>query len=174
MLRDSVVRLWRLYHTPHGKRLFRYSMVSVISTLTTFVVLGTIFYGLRLWSEVPDNVIANIVGILPSYYLNRSWAWGKRGKSHLWREVVPFWLMSFAGIALAIGVGALAHHVSVDVLHLHRLGRTAVLYGANLFAFGVLWVLKFLIISRLFHVHPVQEAVHEAVHELEELEPAAS
>lgn len=154
MLGDTVVRLWRLYHTPSGKKLFRYTMVSVVSTVVSFAVLGILFYVLRLWSEVPDNVIANIAGIFPSYYLNRSWAWGKTGPSHLWREVVPFWAMSFAGIVIAIGAGTLAHHIGVSVLHLHRLGRTAVLYGANIFAFGVLWVGKYLIINKLFHVHP--------------------
>ncbi|MDE3085627.1 MAG: GtrA family protein [Acidobacteriota bacterium] len=154
MLGDTVVRLWRLYHTPTGKKLFRYSMVSVVSTVVSFAVLGILFYALQLWSEVPDNVLANVAGILPSYYLNRSWAWGKSGPSHLWREVVPFWAMSFAGIFLAIGAGSLAHHLGVSVFHLHRLGRTAILYGANIFAFGVLWVGKFLIINKLFHAGP--------------------
>ena len=157
MLGDSVVRLWRLYHTPSGKKLFRYSMVSVVSTVVSFAVLGILFYALRLWSEVPDNVLANVAGILPSYYLNRNWAWGKTGPSHLWREVVPFWAMSFAGIFLAIGAGSLAHHIGVSVLHLHRLGRTAILYGSNIFAFGVLWVVKFLIINKLFHVAPIAD-----------------
>lgn len=154
-------RLWRLYHTPQGKKLFRYAMVSVVSTVVTFAVLGVVFYALKLWSEVPDNVIANIAGIFPSYYLNRSWTWGKSGKSHLWREVVPFWAMSFAGIVLAIIAGDVARHVSVDTLHLHRLGRTAVLYGANIVAFGILWVAKFFIINKLFHVHPVDDAAAE-------------
>lgn len=161
MLGESAARLWRLYHTPQGKRLFRYTMVSVISTVISFAVLGILFYALRLWSEIPDNVVASIVGIPPSYYLNRSWAWGKTGPSHLWREVAPFWVMSFVGIAMAIGAGAVAQHISVSDFHLHRLGRTAVLYGTNVFAFGVLWVLKYLIINRLFHVHPVADAVHE-------------
>jgi putative flippase GtrA len=161
MLGDTVVRVWRLYHTPAGRRLFRYAMVSVVSTVVTFAVLGILFYALGLWSEVPDNVLANVAGIFPSYYLNRSWAWGKTGPSHLWREVLPFWAMSFAGIFLAIGAGTLAHHVGFSVLHLHRLGRTVILYGANVFAFGVLWIGKFLIINKLFHVHPVADAAHE-------------
>lgn len=163
MLGDAAVRLWRLYQTPKGKKLFRYAVVSVISTVITFAVLGVLFYALRLGSEVPDNVIANMTSILPSYYLNRSWAWGKTGRSHLWREVVPFWSMSLAGILLAVGTGLVAHHVGVTVLHLHRLGRTAVLYGANIFAFGVLWVGKFLIINKLFHVHPMADAADELV-----------
>lgn len=162
-MRELLQRAWRLYHTPAGKKLFRYSMVSVISTVLAFAVLGLIFYVLRLGSEVPDNVFANLAGIIPSYYLNRSWAWGKTGPSHLWREVVPFWSMSIVGIALAVFTGLFAHHIGVSVLHLHRLGRTAVLYGANIFAFGVLWVVKFLIINRLFHVHPVADATHELI-----------
>ena len=161
MLGDAVGRLWRLYQSPQGKKLFRYAMVSVISTLITFAVVGVIFYALKLWSEIPDNVIGNIAGIPPSYYLNRSWAWGKTGKSHMWREVVPFWAMSFAGIVLAVGAGALARHISVDTFHLHRLGRTVVLYGANIFAFGLLWVAKFFVINKLFHVHPAADASTE-------------
>ena len=161
MLGDTVVRVWRLYHTPTGRKLVRYAMVSVVSTAVTFAVVGIVFYALQLWSEVPDNVIGNVAGILPSYYLNRNWAWGKTGPSHLWREVVPFWAMSIAGIFFAIGAGVLAHHIGVDVFHLHRLGRTVVLLGSNVGAFGVLWVAKFLVINKLFHVHPVAEAEHE-------------
>lgn len=158
---EVLERLVRLYRTPHGKRLFRYTMVSVITTALTFTVLGIIFYVLRLWSEVPDNLIANLTGILPSYYLNRSWAWGKSGPSHLWREVVPFWTMSVVGIVLSVLVGIFARHLGVSVLHLQRLGRTAVLYGANIFAFGVLWVVKYLVNNRLFHTHPLHEALEE-------------
>lgn len=161
MLGATVDRLWRLYHTPQGKKFFRYTMVSVISTITTFVVLGLIFYVLRLWSEAPDNVIANVAGIFPSYYLNRNWAWGKSGPSHLWREMVPFWSVSVAGIVFALFVGIGAHHLSVSVFHLHRLGRTVVLFGANVFAFGVLWVVKYMVINRIFHVHPLADAAHE-------------
>jgi putative flippase GtrA len=163
MLVDVARRLWRMYHTPRGRKLVRYAMVSVVSTVVTFAFLGIVFYGLRLWSEVPDNVMANVAGIFPSYYLNRSWTWGKSGPSHLWREVVPFWAMSFAGIVLAIIAGGAAKHVSVDVLHLHRLGRTVVLYGANLFAFGLLWVLKFFLINKLFHVEAGADRASELV-----------
>src|SRR5579872_880385 len=161
MLGDAAVRLVRLYRSPRGKKLVRYTMVSAISTAVTFAVLGILFYALNLWSEEPDNVLANVAGIFPSYYLNRSWAWGKTGPSHLWREVVPFWAMSVVSIFLALGAGIAAHHVSVNVLHLHRLGRTMVLYGANLFAFGVLWVGKFLVINKLFHVQAAADAVPE-------------
>ena len=35
--------------------------------------------------------------------------------------------------------------------------RTLLVLGANLMAFGVLWVVKFLVFNRLFHVSPVSE-----------------
>lgn len=159
---DSVVRLWRLYHSPQGRKLVRYSMVSVVSTAVSFAVLGFVYGILRLWSEVPDTVFANVVAIFPSYYLNRSWVWGKSGKSHLWREVVPFWSMSFAGIVLSIFAAAEAKHLGTS-WHLHHLGRTVVLLAANVSAFGVLWILKFLLFNRLFHVHPVHDAMDELV-----------
>lgn len=149
---ELIVRLVRFFSTPHGRKLFRYSMVSVVSTAVSFAVLGITYGLLQLWSEVPDTLFANLVATVPSYYLNRNWAWGKSGRSHLWREVVPFWTMSVAGILLSILTSSEAKHLS-DVHHLHHFGRTVLVLGANLGAFGILWVVKFLIFNRLFHVN---------------------
>lgn len=164
MLRETIVRLWRLYNTPHGKKLFRYTMVSVVSTAVSLGVLGIVFGILRLWSEVPDTLLANMVATIPSYYLNRNWAWGKSGRSHLTREVVPFWAMAVTGILFSIFTSSEAQHVA-NVHHLHHLGRTVLVMGANFAAFGILWVLKFLVFNKLFHVHPTEDA---------ELEPVSS
>src|SRR5579875_3225542 len=102
---DEIRRLWEWLQTPQGRKLFRYTMVSVISTAVSLVVLGLLFGVLRVWSEVPDTVAANVVAAFPSYWLNRAWAWGKRGRSHLVKEVLPFWVMSAASIAFSM-VGA--------------------------------------------------------------------
>jgi putative flippase GtrA len=157
MLRDTVVRVWRLYHTPQGRKLFRYTVVSGVSTIVSFSVLGIVYGVLRLWSEVPSTLFANIVATVPSYYLNRNWAWGKSGRSHLTREVVPFWAMALSGILFSIFTATEARHVS-DMHHLHHFGRTVLVLGANLAAFGILWVLKFVVFNKLFHVHPLEEA----------------
>lgn len=155
MLRETILRLWRLYHTPHGKKLFRYTMVSVISTAVSQGVLIIGFGLLRIGSEVPDTMFANMVATVPSYYLNRNWAWGKSGRSHLTREVLPFWAMAVAGIVFSYFTSSEARHLG-QVHHFHHLGRTILVIGANFAAFGILWVLKFLLFNRLFHVH--QEA----------------
>ena len=172
------LRLWRLYHTPSGKKMFRYAAVSVVSTIISFSLLGLFFGVFRLWSEVPDTVLANMIASVPAYYLNRTWSWGKTGRSHLTREVLPFWAMSIAGISLSILTASYAHHLS-NAYHLHHFGRTVLVEGANTGAFGILWVLKFLLFNRLFHVPSVTdleaqaeaELFMEAVVEVEGAEP---
>ena len=144
-------------------RIFRYSMVSVVSTVVSFATLGLVFGVLHLWSEVPSAIFANSVATVPSYYLNRRWVWGKSGRSHLFKEVLPFWATSFVGLILATIAASYARDFS-DTHQLHHFGRTVVLQGANLGAFGLLWVGKFLIFNRLFRHHqPEAEAATELV-----------
>lgn len=76
-------------------------------------------------------------GTVPSYSLNRRWVWGKTSKSHLWKEVVPFWALSFLGLVLSTVVVAIAASWK---------DTTLVVSAANLATFGVLWVGKFLLL----------------------------
>ncbi len=148
------MRLWRLYQTPHGKKVVRYGLVSVVSAVIAFTILTLVYGVLQLWSEVPSALFSNILATFPNYHLNRRWVWGKSGRSHLWREVVPFWVMSITGIVLALLTASLAHNFS-DAHDLSHVARTVVIVGANTAAFGILWILKFLILNRLFRSLPV-------------------
>lgn len=148
--------LWQKRHTPEARQLFRYTMVSVISTGVSFVVLFLVFGIFHLWEEVGSTVFANVVASVPSYYLNRSWVWGKNGRSRVMHEVVPFWVMAALGIAVSIGGAAIAHHVGV-ANHLSHVEQTALVLFANIMSFAVFWVLKFLIYNRIFKVHPIAE-----------------
>jgi putative flippase GtrA len=148
-MRQAVMRLWALARTPEGIKLIRYSMVSVISALTSLFVLTIVYGVLRLWTEVISVLFSNIVAGFPSYFLNRRWVWKKGGRSHLWREILPFWVMSITGIGFALFAANLAHNVA-DTHHLHHLARTCLVVGANVTAFGILWLLKFMILNRLF------------------------
>lgn len=150
------VHLWEKRDTPEAKRLFRYSMVSVVSTAVSFGVLAIVFGVLRLWGEVASTVFANAVATVPSYYLNRKWVWGKRGRSHLLKEIVPFWCMSAIGIVVSMGGASIARHIGTEH-NLSHLEQTALVLMANVLSFGVFWVLKFLLFNRLFRVHPLEE-----------------
>ena len=163
-------RLWAWLHTHEGKKIFRYTMVSVISTGVSFSVLAILYGGLQLWSEVPDTIIANAVATFPSYWLNRNWAWGKTGRSHLMKEVVPFWVMAAIGIAFSIVGASIANHIG-ETHHLGHMTRTVIVLAANVLSFGIFWVLKLMLFNRLFHVPTLLEEIDEEL-EAEEHEGA--
>jgi putative flippase GtrA len=148
-MKTAVTRLWAYSRTPEGLKVLRYTMVSIISALTSLVILTIVYGALRLWNEVVSTLFANVMAGFPSYYLNRRWVWRKGGRSHVWREVLPFWVMSITGIGFALYTSTLARNYA-DTHHLQHLQRTVLVVGANVAAFGILWLLKFLILNRLF------------------------
>ena len=127
---------------PIVAKLIRYSMTSVVG-----VVLGQsllqLFYTVLDWPAVPSNVAATTISTGPVYLINRYWVWKKKSGNSLHREVVPFWGMSFLGLALS----------SVIVWYVE--GRTEAalaISAANLAGFGVLWIAKFFVLDRLLFV----------------------
>jgi len=153
-------------HTHEGRKIFRYTMVSVISTVVSLVVLTLVYGVFKVWTEVPSTVFANAVATFPSYWLNRQWAWGKGGRSHLWKEVVPFWLMAAFGILVSIGGASVARHFG-EQLKLHHLELTVVVLAANVVSFAVFWVLKLMIFNRMFKVELEEFEEHLTAEELE-------
>jgi putative flippase GtrA len=153
---ERAVHLWERRDTPEAVQIFKYTMVSVISTAVSFGVLLLVYGVLKIWGEIASTVFANAVATVPSYYLNRKWVWGKGGRSHLAKEIIPFWALSAVGIFVSIFGAAAAKHIGTEH-HLSHLYQTALVLAANLISFGVFWVLKFLIYNRIFHVHPLEE-----------------
>jgi putative flippase GtrA len=160
-MRQTLTRLWRFSRTPEGLKMIKFTMVSVISALTSLVVLAIVYGGLRLWSEVPSVLFANLTAGIPSYILNRRWVWGKSGRSHLVKEILPFAVISVTGIGFSLFTASIAHHYA-DAHHLHHLVRTALVLFTNIASFGILWVFKFLILNRLFAQLPDLEVAADA------------
>lgn len=163
------VRVGQIIRHPSSKKLAKYASVSIISTVVSQVTLLVVYGILHLMAAVWANVLANVVATPPSYYLNRKWVWGKSGKSHVIREIVPFWVLGFMGLALS----SLAVYGAEQFAKHHDLSHalTSVLVNAaNFVAFGALWVLKFVVYQRLFHVTPVEHP--DAAERVEAAEPA--
>jgi putative flippase GtrA len=173
-------RLKALYgwlHTHEGRKIFRYSMVSVISTAVSLTVITLVYGVLHLWGEVASTVFGNAVATFPSYWLNRKWAWGKHGSSHFMKEVVPFWTAAAAGIAFSILWAALARHIAIKY-QLDHFETTIVVLAANVMSFAIFWVLKLMLFNRVFK-HELEEfdehlTTEEHEHEHEEEEEAAA
>src|SRR5271165_5390760 len=106
-----VSRAGAFRRTDKFRRLWRFGSVSIISTGVSQVVLFTTYHVLQVGTAMECNVIATGVASVPAYFLNRSWTWGKTGRSDLWREVIPFWAISFLGLVLStVAVGIAAHN----------------------------------------------------------------
>jgi cellulose synthase/poly-beta-1,6-N-acetylglucosamine synthase-like glycosyltransferase/putative flippase GtrA len=151
--------------------MLRYSLVSLVSIAVSQAVLMAAF-GMLHWTARLANVIACAAGTVPSYYLNRSWAWGRRGRSHLWREVVPFWALAFAGLAFSTWAADLGSTLARQAAASHAV-TTAVVMGSSLLAFGILWVGKFAIFNALLFAERPQ-ARHLGAPTGRRREPAAA
>lgn len=134
-------------------QLIRYGTVSLVATTTSLTVLG-VLVATRTTSAGWANLIATAIGTVPSFELNRRWVWGKQGRRSLHKEVAPFTILSFAGLALStLTVTATASWA--DAAGLANTTRTMLVELANLSAFGLLWGLQFLILDRvLFRSQP--------------------
>src|ERR1019366_2887807 len=112
-LTERIGHLWEKRDTPEAAHLFKYTMVSVASTIGRFGLLFLVFGVFKWWGEITSTIFANAVATVPSYYLNRKWVWGKGGRSHLTKEIIPFWSLSAIGITFSIGGAAIAPHISI-------------------------------------------------------------
>lgn len=126
----------------------RYAMVSVVAVGVSQVVLITCNFLLG-WSPAPSNLMAVSIGAIPSYVLNRAWVWGRRGPNQFWREVVPFWAFALLGLAFSTLLVYLAASWN---------DSTVVVSLANLSAFGLLWVAKYLFLDALLFSAPSDES----------------
>jgi putative flippase GtrA len=129
------------------QRVTRCMSVSVVTTVISLLTLATATagFGVRAWIA---NVIATAVATGPSYYLNRRWTWGRTDSGDPWREVLPFWVLSFAGLALSTIAVGLADTWAAGA-HLATPTHTIALLVAHLSGFGILWVAQFILLDRV-------------------------
>jgi putative flippase GtrA len=155
--------------THQGRKLIRFTSVSVISTVVSALVIAFV-YGLKIIrNEVDATLFGNLVAAFPSYRLNRQWTWGKTGRSHVRKELLPFAAMTTLGISFSLLGASYARHL-VHAHHWDHLVNTGLVVTANLVSFAIFWVLKLMVFNRIFHVDEAQEI--EALLSEEELPPA--
>lgn len=135
-LAESIGRI----RAEHGAKLLRFGAVSAFN-----VLLGqALLYGAQVvlgWEPVLANIFAVSMGTVPAYILSRYWVWEKRGKSHFWREVFPFWALTIIGFILSTA--------AVWFVDTNFDPSPLVINLTNLAAFGVVWVVKFVVLDRI-------------------------
>jgi putative flippase GtrA len=150
-----------LLGSTHGRRLMKFAAVSVISTIITQGLLFFFYDVEKLGSAMEANVIATTIATVPAYWLNRTWTWGKRGKSHPWKEIAPFWIIAFIGLVLStVAVGVAAHNADA-ISHAHIVRKLFVQF-ANLITYAFIWVGRYFIFNKFLFA--------KAPHEIGEIE----
>lgn len=152
-MRISPTDLRERARTPGGQKAIRYTLVSVISVAVNQVGLFVLFTILG-WTARSANILACVIAGVPSYYLNRHWAWKKRGRSHLLKEIVPFWAIALAGLAFSTWA---ADFAETQAEGLSRLAQGLIVNMAALAAFGVLWVGKFVFFNKVLFATPDED-----------------
>ncbi|MGH9126681.1 MAG: GtrA family protein [Acidimicrobiales bacterium] len=147
----------RLLAAPLVRKLAKYASVSVISTVVSLSILGTLI-ATRATTAGWANVLATGVATIPSFELNRRWVWAKAGRRSIWAEVGPFVTWCFAELGLStLAVSAAARWA--DHSHLGTGARTFVALAANVLTFGTLWLAQFWILDRILFRHRAPVAV---------------
>jgi putative flippase GtrA len=126
-------------------KLVRYGTISVVSTAISLSGLFVFYRWIGL-SPTWSNILATCIATVPYYYLNRMWVFKKSGRSHLTKEVLPFWTIAFVSLVLSTlavkFAGSQVHAISSKNV------RGAILVAANLATYGILWIAKFVVFNR--------------------------
>ncbi len=119
----------------------RYLAVSMVNNVNHqgLLWLANTVWG---WSGGWANLFAGSVASIPAYLLSRAWVWQVRGRRHdLRREVLPFWGIALLGLAVSTLFAQIADT---------WFGKGIAVNLASLFAYFLVWVLKFILLDRLF------------------------
>jgi putative flippase GtrA len=135
--------------TKAGKQMVRFVAVAAVSLGASQIALFLFVGPMHLTGGV-SGVLAAIVGAIVSYFLSR-WAWGRKGRPNVWRETIPFWLVS-VGAWLVLGVASHFGTVLANSHDLHHLKRHLVIGGIYFAANCVTFVIRFLIFHYVLFV----------------------
>ena len=140
-------RVARLRSHPWTPKVAKLATGSVIATaagqLTFLGVYASGLAGTRV-----STVVAFLVAAVPNYWFSRHWAWRRRGRPDLLRELLPYLATILVNLVVATQTTswAEAHVLALTDNHLLRVVAVTLTYAAT---YGVLFVAKFLVFEYL-------------------------
>jgi putative flippase GtrA len=132
--------------TEAGSKHLRYVAASGTSVAAGQIVLALCF-GVARWPAEASNLVAFAAGAVVSYTLNRRWTWKVSGRSRFLGEIVPFSALAAAGLLISTVAVAFAEDAAPRITP-SRTGQTLIVMGAALAAYGVVWIVKFVVLDR--------------------------
>jgi putative flippase GtrA len=150
--------------SPTGVKAFRYVVVSAVAVAVHQVSLFVLFRGFH-WTARSANILAFCLGTIPSYYLNRRWTWGRTHRSHLLKEVLPFWAVALASLLFSTVAADFAERAADDVAS-SRSVQGLIINAASLATLGLVWSAKFVFFNKVLFVDRGQHGDHDEAPEV--------
>lgn len=156
-------RLAALLRQPLTGRWLRYAAGSVISFGVSELAFVALFAPGILGAKGAAGV-ASLAGMVPGYFLNRNWAWGRRGRSSMRWEVLPYWGTIALTTVLAALIVGWANGAAAG---LSRDARTVTNAATYMAVYLFFFVAKFLVFNYLLFRDRGQVPTPERVLELD-------
>jgi putative flippase GtrA len=131
----------------HLPRLARYLAGSVVAGVVSVTTFALLYGALAVAGPVTASVVAWVAGAVPNYHLNRRWAWGRRGRSDVRREVLPYAATAAASVVLSSAATSAAD-AWVPRLVDDRELVVALVVAAYALTYGGLFVAKYVVLDR--------------------------
>jgi putative flippase GtrA len=150
--------------TQLGKRFVRFVLVAIASLASSILMLNLLLGVFHLTAGL-SGVIGAITGAVVSYVLSR-WAWERKGRPHLLKETLPFYLVSLGAWTI---LGLTSHYASVWALSNDKSHwqRVLIVDGAYLIANALTFIGRFLIFHYLLFADRGSEPVPSALEVVE-------
>jgi putative flippase GtrA len=133
--------LRRRLRTGGGRRLVRFApaaLAALLATQLTYLILQIAHVSAGI-----AGAAGWFAGATVSYVVSR-WAWERKGRPHLLKETLPFWLISL-GVGVVLTLTSKFAHAEARHLGLHRVEEVIFAQGLYLAANCVTFVIRFLI-----------------------------
>jgi putative flippase GtrA len=118
----------------------RYLLVSIFN-ITAHQSILFCTNSLWDWSGGLANAFAAMVVCGPAFLLTRSWVWKVEGTHDLRGQVLPFWVITVAGLIVSTICASVAQRL---------FGAGLAVNTASFAGYGIVWVVKFFLLGRIF------------------------
>lgn len=144
--RAADLHVW--WRRPGVLRFSRYAVGSVVAFAVSQLVF-LLFYGPRWTSPQVASVLAFGAGAPVNYMLNRRWAWQRRDRPALRRELLPYaGIVSMSVAASAVGTWGVDRWL--QSIALPRVAEVIIVGATFALINGGLFLAKYVLLDRLF------------------------
>lgn len=130
------------------RKVLRYAAGSGVATVCSEVAF-VLVYGVFGASPAVASTIGWLAGAVPNYWLNRTWTWQRRGRPSLRHELLPYIAIVLATLFVAV-VATSAVHARLPSAQVSDAVRLVLVSGTFLAVYGVIFLVRFFLLDRLF------------------------